>query len=199
MPFVGEKKIGEELIPSYVCPECGQRTVYLVPYDIRYEVAWIPMFRATKITKLDCTSCVYNQEVVLRDPSLKKMEKEIRRAKGFNYLNFIGIPIIALLMTGVVLYFNSRPVTKPEFPYRVLKPKHGQQYAVYVDSAKYVIWKVVEFKEDSLWMVESKEGSPVKMGLAAIRGHGFLKDTFAITILELDQWLHPARTKEIEF
>lgn len=189
MTLVGEKKVGEELLPGYACPQCGHRTIYLQAYDVRYEVLGIPMFRATTITKVDCISCVYNLEVKLRDPDLKQIVRDIRRTKGFNYFNFIGTLILAVLMTGLMVYLINRPVTKPEFASRILKGKQDQEFAIYSDSAKYVIWKTVQVKSDTLWMVESKESTPVRLGLSAIRGHGFDLDTFLITVDQLNQLL----------
>lgn len=179
---IGKKKLASEAIGSK-CPNCNSDELMMVDVFARYfGILWIPILPLGKSVRVTCPKCGHQPELqTLPQPFVLECEqlKDINASPRYLFSGSV-----LLMLAAVFFVFRSLDnVDNDNTPETFLnQPESGDIYEIKTDEGSYSLLKVLEVKEDSLYVVfhtgETENKSELK---TLMNTHNFSREMFAFS------------------
>jgi len=179
---IGKKKLASEAIGSK-CPNCNSDELMAVDVFARYlGILWIPFFSLGKSVSVTCPKCNHQPDLnTFPQPFILECEqlKDINTSPRFLFSGSM-----LLMLAAVFFIFRSFDGIDDGNTLETYlnKPESGDIYEIKTDEGSYSLLKVLEVKEDSLYVVFHKSETENKSELKTlINKHDFSREKFAFS------------------
>ena len=159
-------KINTVKSPTSICPNCqNQFTLSYTIYRKHVHIFWIPLFPLKKKGLSECSNC----KSLLNEKEMpEKLRAELQSIKSETkgpIWQFIGLVLILIL--GIWIYIHDGKKTEEEIAF-LEAPQIGDVYDYKIQKGSYSTMKIVDLKEDSIFVVLNEYESNKSLGLSKI-------------------------------